>query len=122
MIPVKVTYTDFEPSEALTANIEDRSQKLELFFDNIQKCSVVVSRPHKHKKQKFYHIEVILKVPGKTLVVNREPEKNDAHHDPYICVRDAFEAMTRMLEDYAAKKRGNVKKHETHESHEPKSE
>lgn len=112
MIATKITYTDFDPSEALSTDIEARAQKLEHFFDNIQKCSVVVSSPHKHKKQKFYHIEVILKVPGKTLVVNREPEKNDAHTDPYICVRDAFDAMTRMLEDYAAKKRGNVKNHQ----------
>ncbi len=111
MIPTKITYTDFAPSDALSSDIESRAQKLENFFDNIQKCSVVVSSPHKHKKTKFYHIEVILKVPGKTLVVNREPEKDEAHTDPYICVRDAFDSMTRMLEDYANKKRGNVKNH-----------
>src|SRR5262245_29088544 len=99
--PLNISYTDFSPSESLNTLIEERAAKLERFFDRISQCQVVVSAPHKHHRQKIYHIAIKLHVPGAELIVNREPEKSDDHQDIRKAVRDAFSAMARQLEDFA---------------------
>jgi ribosome-associated translation inhibitor RaiA len=33
------------------------------------------------------------------------------HEDVYVAIRDAFDAMSRQLEDFARKQRGEVKTH-----------
>lgn len=103
--PVNISYTDFSPSQSLNNLIEEKAHKLEKFFDRISACQVVISSPHKRQKQKIYHVTIRLHVPGAELIVNREPEKNDDHHDIRLAVRDAFAAMSRQLEDFAGKKR-----------------
>jgi cold shock CspA family protein len=47
-------------------------------------------------------------VPSHEIVVNRDHDE-----DPYVALRDAFDAVTRRLEDIARKHRGDVKAHET---------
>jgi len=47
-----------------------------------------------------------LTVPGAELVAN-----HTQHEDVYVAIRDAFDAMSRQLEDYARKQRGEVKTH-----------
>jgi ribosomal subunit interface protein len=103
--PLNISYTDFSPSESLNALIEERATRLERYFDRISQCQVVVSSPHRHHRQKIYHITIKLHVPGAELVVNREPEKDLDHQDIRRAVRDAFTAMTRQLEDFAGRKR-----------------
>lgn len=111
MIPLDIAYTDFEPSDSLSDDIRIRLERLEHHFENIQSCKVVVSSPHKHHKNKFFHVQIKLHVPGKTLVVDHEPEKNKSHQDPYLSVRDAFDAMDRQLKSYVERMRGNIKNH-----------
>jgi len=103
--PLNISYTDFSPSESLNTLIEEKAEKLEKYFDRISQCQVVVSSPHKHHRQKIYHISILVHVPGAELVVNREPEKNLVHSDIRVAVRDAFSAMARQLEDFSNKKR-----------------
>lgn len=103
--PLNISYTDFSPSPSLNTLIEKRAEKLEKYFDRISKCQVVVSSPHRHHRQKIYHVSIRLHVPGAELIVNREPEKNPEHHDIRRAVRDAFTAMARQLEDFSGKKR-----------------
>ena len=107
--PLHISYTDFEPSEALNETIEKKADKLTKYSDRITNCEVIVSAPHKHKKQKIYHIQIRLHVPGAELIVNREPEKDYSHNDIKVAVRDAFDAMARQLEDFVQKKRDTVR-------------
>ena len=51
-------------------------------------------------------------LPDGELAVSRNPAANRAHEDVYVAIRDAFDAMRRRLEDYAAQRRGQVKTHE----------
>ncbi len=44
--------------------------------------------------------------------MQRSPDEDHSHEDPYVVVRDAFDSMRRRLEDYMRKKRGDVKMHE----------
>ena len=102
-----------EPSEALEARIRQRAEKLERWTDRITDCHVSVSAPHrKHNKGNIYLITVDVTVPGIELVVNREHRESPAHEDPYVAVRDAFDTLTRRLEDSLAIRRGDVKHHE----------
>ncbi len=113
MSRLKIEYKGVDSSEALSALIESRVEKLEHFFDQIQSCRVVVSAPHKHHRNKYYHTQIQLNVPRTTLMVDHETELNDRHLDPFQSVNDAFAAMTRKLESYVQKLRGKVKAHAT---------
>lgn len=110
MIPVDIEFTDLTVSKALSEHIEDRVEKLEHHFGQIQACRVVVSAPHRHHQNKYFHVQIKLNVPRKVLIVSHEPEKNERHQDPYQSVNDAFAAMTKKLETYATKLRDKKKK------------
>ncbi|MDB4933994.1 MAG: Sigma 54 modulation protein YhbH [Labilithrix sp.] len=108
--PVQVTFRDIPPSPALTAHVEKRAAKLDTFFDRIVKCHVVVEAPHRHSKHgKRFHCRIDLVVPGRELVVSRNPE--DAKEDAYAAVDDAFGDAERVLEDFARVQQVDTKTH-----------
>lgn len=108
--PVQVTFRDMTPSPAVSAHVEKRAERLDKFFDRIVKCHVVVEAPHRRsaKGQKF-HVRIDLHVPGKELVVSKNPE--EAREDMHAAVDDAFGDAERVLEDYARQLRSGVKSH-----------
>lgn len=113
-LPLQITFRDMESSEALEADIRERVEKLDQFYDRIMGCSVVVEMHHKHHHQgKLFHVRIDLTVPGKELVVSREQDQDHAHEDVYVAMRDAFSAMRRQLENFARQQRQDVKTHET---------
>ena len=112
-LPLEITFRNMEPSPAIEAKVQEKAHKLDRFFEHIMSCRVVVEAPHKHKnKGKLYHVRIDVTVPDDELVASREPDKNMAHQDVYVAMRDAFDAMARQLEAYAAKRRREVKTHE----------
>lgn len=133
-IPLQITFRHMAPSPAIEDNIRDKVAKLDEFYDRIMGCRVAVEAPHRHHhKGKAYVVRIDLTVPGAELVVNREPKrlvakkangadepekefaelrepsKHAAHEDIYVAIRDAFSAAERKLQDYARKRRGEVK-------------
>ena len=44
-------------------------------------------------------------------MVRREPQQHQAHEDPYVAVRDEFDAAKRQLEDYSRRRSQRVKRH-----------
>jgi ribosomal subunit interface protein len=112
-IPLEVTFHNMDRSEAVEANIRERVDKLERYFDRIIGCRVVIEAPHKHsRKGKLFEVRIDVSVPGKEILANRNGPKNRAHEDVYVAIRDAFVAVGRQLEDHARKARGDVKAHE----------
>jgi ribosomal subunit interface protein len=114
-IPLQITFRDMEPSDAVEVRIREKAGKLEQFYDQIMSCRVMVESPHGHHHQgTLYQVRIDLGVPDGELVVTHEHHHKDhAHEDVYVAIRDAFDAMKRQLEDYARKRRGKVKQHET---------
>jgi ribosome-associated translation inhibitor RaiA len=105
-IPLQITYRGFSSSDALSHVIKEEADKLEEFHDRVTGCRVVVEQPHKrHRKGKHFHVRIDLTVPGTELVVGRDPAEADQREDPFVAVTDAFDAMRRMLQEYAAKRR-----------------
>lgn len=108
MQPLQVTIKDMPVSLALESHIRKKAEKLDHFYDRIQRCRVVIDVPQKHKRQgKLFRVRIDLFVPGKELVVNHKIDE-----DVYIAIRDAFNAVLRQLENYARKRRGEVKHHD----------
>lgn len=111
-VPLQIKFRNMLPSEALEQHVREKVAKLELLYDGIVSCRVVIEAPHKHHhKGKLYHVRIDLLVPGKELVVNRDPSKRAEHEDVYVAVRDAFVAARRKLQDFARRQRGQVKLH-----------
>ena len=105
--PLQITFRDIEHSDALEAHIREKADKLEIFFEPIMSCRVVVEMPHQHKHQgKFFNVRIDIGVPGSEIVVNR-----DRHEDVYVALRDAFDAAKRQLDDYSRRLRRDTKAH-----------
>jgi ribosomal subunit interface protein len=108
--PVQITFRDIPPSAAIAAHVERRAEKLETFFDRMVKCHVVVEEPHRHKRQgKKYQVEIDMQVPGKELVISRNPE--DSKEDIHAAIDNAFDDAERVLEDYVRQLQPDMKTH-----------
>ncbi len=108
--PLDIEFLGMDRSDFIWNSIWDHAEKLGNFYDRIMSCRVVVSAPHHHRHQgKIYHVQVGLHVPGGDIYVSTEPEKNSAHEDVYVAIRDAFDAAKRRLEDFVRERRHWVK-------------
>ena len=108
-VPLQLTLKDMPQSEAVESRIREKTEKLGRFYDPIISCRVVVETPQRHQHQgKLYSVRIDLTVPGAELVANRAQDE-----DVYVAIRDAFVAITRQLEDFARRQRGEVKSHAT---------
>jgi cold shock CspA family protein len=112
-IPLRITFRDMEPSDAVEARVRERVDALELLHPRITGCHVVVEAHHRHHRQgQLYHVTLHLVVPEGEIVVSRDPAEHHAHEDIYVAVRDAFDAAARRLQDHLRRSRGVVKQHE----------
>ena len=107
-LPLQIAAPDFPLSAAVEAEIREKAAKLEVYYDRILRCRVVVEAPTGHHRRGGpYTVRIDLTVPGAELVVNRQ-----ADEDLPVAIREAFAAMGRRLEDYVRQQRGAVKIHE----------
>jgi cold shock CspA family protein len=101
-----------EHTAALDERIRARARDLEQLCPAITGCSVVLTASHRHRRGNLYSVHIRATVPGKELVVSRDPADEHAHEDAYVAIRDAFNAADRIAEDYVRKHRHQVKHHE----------
>jgi len=111
-LPLQIAFRHMDSSDAVTARIRERAEDLERFFDRIMSCRVVVECRHPRRQQgNLFRVRVDLKVPGREIVVGRDPAAHHAHEDVYVAIRDAFDTTRRLLEDHVREARGDVKLH-----------
>lgn len=111
--PIQVTFRNMDRSPVLEERAKELASRFEHYYDRIISCRVVIEAPHRrHNKGNIYRVAIDLTVPGRELVVKEKAGYNHAHEDPYVALRDAFNAMARRLQDHARKVRGKVKQHE----------
>ena len=102
---VQITFRGIKSSAALEADIRERAAKLDHFHGHVMSCRVVLEQAARHKRQgKEFVLRLDIKVAGAEIAVNREHSE-----DPFIAVKDAFDAAYRQLEDQARRQRGDVK-------------
>ncbi len=112
-IPLQITFKDMKHSDAIEAKVIEKAQKLEQFSKDIISCRVVIEEPHKnHQQGNLFSITIDVAVPNHEIVASKHSDKNHAHEDMYVAIRDAFDAVRRQLQDLVQKKRGQVKAHE----------
>lgn len=113
-LPLQVSFRHMAPSPSVEARIRERAEALQQYFGRIMACRVVVeASTRRQHKGRLYHIRIDLTVPGREIVVKRDPAEHHAHEDILVAVRDAFDAARRQLEDHVRDSRGDVKSHET---------
>ncbi len=109
----QIAFHGLEPSDRLRALVDHEIAKLERWFDRITTIRVVIEAPPHHSKQGGqFKVNLQIGVPDTELIVDREPGRNERHEDPAAAVRDAFKAGRRRVQDYARKRRGEMKMHE----------
>ncbi len=112
--PLEIVFQGMSSSLAIEERIRNEAKKLERYYSRITACRVVIEAPHKrHEKGNLFNVRVELSVPGRApIVVSRNPAENHAHEEPYVALRDAFDAARRQLRNANRNQRGDVKFHE----------
>lgn len=107
-IPLQITARDIELTDAIKADITEKAAKLDIFYDRITRCRVIIESPKRHQHDgKLYSVHIYITVPGAELVIKRELDK-----DIYVALRDAFRDARRKLDEFVRKQRGDIKFHE----------
>jgi ribosome-associated translation inhibitor RaiA len=94
-IPLKLIDQGRLLSASLAAHIDERTQKLEHFFEGVRECRVTVDGPWRHPRRGRVRIRVYLTVPGSEIAINRQTGE-----DLPMAIREAFDAADQRLEDY----------------------
>ncbi len=102
---LQIVFRDIPPSEAIEAEIRKRVAKLEKVCSDLVSCQVSVEA---EAKNKLFRARIDVTAPGTELVVDGH---HTANEDAYVAVRDSFDALTRQVEEYVQRRRGDVKSH-----------
>jgi ribosome-associated translation inhibitor RaiA len=98
-----------KPSLELEALIRERAERLELLHQHIIGCRVTVDlQSHTHHSGNIPEVHIEIQILGKILVVNHERSREG---DALTAVHDAFNAATRQIKEYKARKADHVKEH-----------
>ena len=111
-VPLQITFKDMDPSPALEARIREKAARLARFEGDILRCHVTLEATGRHRQGHMYRARIEVFVPRGEVVVTHESPQDHAHEDPYVAIRDAFDAATRQLENHVRHLRGQVKHHE----------
>lgn len=105
---LQIHFLDMEPSPAIEARIGKWADRLSRYSDEIQNCQVWVESPRgHHRKGDLYGVRIRLTVPGEEIAIDLQPSEED----PHLAIRKAFDAARRKLQDFARRRRGQVKAH-----------
>jgi cold shock CspA family protein/ribosome-associated translation inhibitor RaiA len=113
-VPLEVSVRGAQANwEEVEGEVRRRLDKLGKLSAGITRMRVVVDSPHRrHKEGIHYSVHIEISVPGKNIVVNRERHQRASHEDLRVCMRDAFDAIRRQIEDHERIRHGVVKSHE----------
>lgn len=101
IIPLQLTFRGMEPSPAISAKIHQKAERLERFHDRITTMRIVFEQLHHHHHQgNLFHVRIDLTLAGGEIVVGSEHHDKHSHEDPYVAIRDAFDALGRKLDEF----------------------
>ena len=86
--------------------IQGLASRLLGLHPRITSCHVIVDELDRHKEQgRLFEVRVDVKAPRAEIVANHQ-----RHEDPYVAMRDAFDAVIRQLTETVDRQRGQVKR------------
>lgn len=108
-----IVFHNAEPSDAVRQRGVQLLDKLARYFPAIMHGTMTIEGTHRHHHQgNIYHVSLRLHLPGGDALVSREPERNHAHEDVYVAMRDACDAAKRQLEALVRSRGGKGAQHE----------
>jgi cold shock CspA family protein/ribosome-associated translation inhibitor RaiA len=112
-IPCEIAFRHVERSAEIEEAVIEHVEQLERFCRRILHCRVMVEAPNqRHRTGDIYHVRVDLSLPGRKIVVKRDPPAHQPHEDLDLAIHDAFHAARRQVEDHVRERRHEVKWHE----------
>ncbi len=111
--PLQLRWHNVDPSDAVAAHVREEVARLERFWDRITGCAVTLEAPSRHHRHSGaqYRVRIELSVPGRKLVVGRDPPKTWTHSDLYLAIKAAFRGAQRQVEDHLRRLDSRVKEH-----------
>lgn len=107
--PLDIAFHNLDSSPTLEAEIRNRVDKLETRYGRLVGCRVSVEKLHNsHRTGNVFDVHIVMSVPGRDLVVSREPNKAKekyANPDVRTSLRDAFDAAERQLDSFKRARR-----------------
>jgi cold shock CspA family protein len=111
-VPLEISLGDVPNREEVERLVRERVERLERYSGRITRCRVSVEAPHRHRtKGQLWHVRVDLTLPGREVVVRRDPPARRSHEDVQAALRDAFDAARRQIQDHVRTRRGQTKEH-----------
>ncbi len=108
-VPPEISFHGIEPSEELERQIRDRIAGLEMLYDRLTACRVIVGVPHRKPGAATPSVTIELSLPSAgNIIVNREPHRPKEQYrntSLYRVVRDSFDAAERQLKSFAEQRR-----------------
>ena len=125
-LQMQITFRNMNHSSQVERWIREEAEKLETFYSRINRCRVAVEVPHRHhQKGERLHVRIDLNLPGKEIVVKREPAVSPRprmraatpatkppHADLRLVIHEAFKAAGRRVQDFARRQQGRIKVHQ----------
>jgi cold shock CspA family protein len=110
--PTEIAFQHCEPSEAIHAEIDRQTQRLEKFSSRITSCHIVVTKlAARHKQGDLFRIDLRIAMPGRDVIIDRSHGDAPEHEHATVAIRDAFDAAIRQIEDDVRELRDEVKQH-----------
>jgi hypothetical protein len=108
-----VVFHNVDPSEAVLVRARQLLGKLLTYFPSIMRGTMTIEgRHHHHHQGNLYHVALRVHVPRGDVVVSHDPERNHAHEDLYVAMRDTCEAARKQLSCALSQGRGAGLRHE----------
>jgi cold shock CspA family protein len=107
--PITISARNLELPPLLETQVREKAEDLTRFYPRLVGCAVRVEGPGGHHRRGGpYDVTIDLRVPdGEPLLVTRQ-----SGEEVEIAIKDAFDAATRKLQDFARQQRGKTKLHE----------
>jgi len=110
--PLEITFRNLDHSDAVEAEVRQKVAKLEQVFDRATAYRVTIEALNRqHIKGNLFHVRIEVDVPGRRVVAETS-DRNQAHEDIYLALRDAFKTARRRLADHSRRRAGQVKLHD----------
>ena len=107
MVQPHITYRHMPHSAVLDGKILELSGKLQDLHPRITSIHVVVDEIDRNKEQgRQFEVHLDVKAPSAEFVATHQH-----HEDPYVAVREAFDAVLRQVTKTIERQRGEVKRH-----------
>jgi ribosome-associated translation inhibitor RaiA len=105
MVQPHITYRHMPHSAVLDDKIVELSNKLQELHPRITSIHVIVDEIDRNKEQgRLFEVRLDVKAPKAEIVANHQ-----RHEDPYVAMRDAFDAVMRQINETLDRQRGEIK-------------